>query len=273
MRVETPRLEVPLSLDAIRRCLFTYTVGRRLVLHDAVTSTNAVLRELARAGAVEGTVVLAECQTAGRGRAGTAWFSPPGVNVYLSALFRPAIPLASAAPFTFMGSLALVDAIRELGLNPAIKWPNDVLVGGKKVAGVMAELDAREERVRQAILGIGVNVNVGQDVLRAALGDAAGFATSLREARREPIDRNAFAASVLTYLDDWLVVFRDRGAPALLRAWRDFDIVTGRRVEIRSERTVFDGRARGVDEEGCLAVEDAGGRVHRVTTGQLRLLE
>jgi BirA family biotin operon repressor/biotin-[acetyl-CoA-carboxylase] ligase len=273
MRAEISAVEAGLDVEQIRRHLSAYAVGRRLCLYDAVPSTNAVLRDLAATGAAEGTVVLAESQTAGRGRGGKHWFSPPGVNLYASVLLRPAIEPAAAAVLSFAASLALADAIRELGLSPAIKWPNDVLVHRRKVAGTLAELAVAGGRVEHMILGIGVNVNVEADALRAGLGDAAAHATSLREALGRPIDRNAFAGTVLSCLDEWLVTFRVQGGAALLRAWRDLDIVSGRRVEVREDGGVYDGRARGVDDDGRLEVEDASGHIHRVVAGEIRLLE
>src|SRR5262249_13502013 len=128
MRVDTTALESPLSVTAIRSRLPAGVVGCRLELYDTVPSTNAALRQLAREGAPAGTVVLAETQTAGRGRAGKPWFSPPGVNLYASVLFRPAIAAGGAAVFSFMASLAVTGAIRELGLAPAIQAPHHLLL-------------------------------------------------------------------------------------------------------------------------------------------------
>ena len=266
-------VEDALNLDAIRQQLDGRSVGRQIVLHDVVASTNTTLRELAAAGAPEGTVILAESQTAGRGRANKAWFSPPGVNLYASILFRPAIAPASAPVLAFIASIALADTLRALGARPALKWPNDVLVKGRKVAGVRAEMTSRGLTVDTIVLGVGVNLNVTHEALRAGLGDAAQFATSLREVLDRTVDRNAFTASFLNYLEEWLVIYRWKGAPAVLAAWGDLDIVTGRRVEVREGSTAFDGRALGVDAEGHLRVEDAHGRLHTVAAGEVRLLE
>ncbi len=273
MRTDTAVIERALSIERIREKCCTSVVGRRIVPYDAVASTNAALRDLTKAGAAEGTVVLADRQTAGRGRAGKVWFSPPGVNLYASVLCRPAIPPASAAVFSFMASLALADAIRELRLSPATKWPNDILVKRRKVAGTLAELSGTGDRSDYVILGVGVNVNVEAEALRVGLGDAAQGVTSLREALGHPIDRNAFIAAFLTYLDEWLATYRGEGAPALLRAWRNLDVVTGRRGEVHEGALVFDGRARGVNADGHLEVEDARGGIHRVVAGEVRLLE
>jgi len=262
-----------LNIDLIRRELDPGPVGSRIHLYDEIPSTNEVLRDLARAGAGEGTVVLAERQTAGRGRGGKPWFSPPGVNLYASALFRPAIPPQAVTVFSFIASLALADAISELGIAAAIKWPNDVMVKGKKVAGVLAEVVTAGDQVESVILGVGVNLNVTREAIAAALGDAARAATSLRELLGRPVDRNAFTAAFLNYLGQWRAIHAERGEAALLRAWHDRDILTGRRVEVREGAHVFDGRVRGLDAEGHLEVEDSLGRIHRVVAGEVRSIE
>jgi BirA family biotin operon repressor/biotin-[acetyl-CoA-carboxylase] ligase len=262
-----------LDLDMIRQHLRTTVVGRHLYLHETVSSTNAVLRELAERGATEGTVVLAEHQTAGRGRAAKPWFSPSGLNLYASVLLRPAIPVGAAPVFAFVASLALADAIREAGVPAAIKWPNDVLVGGRKVAGVRAEMATAGERLEDVILGVGVNLNVTRAALLAALGTAGQAATSLSEHLGTGIDRNLFAARFLNALEEWTVTYRTQGARAVLRAWGELDITVGRRVEVREDSTRFDGRALGVDADGHLQVEDSSGHVHAVVSGEVRLLE
>jgi BirA family biotin operon repressor/biotin-[acetyl-CoA-carboxylase] ligase len=262
-----------LSVERIRQNLAPELVGRDIRLFETVPSTNAVLRELARAGAAAGTVVLAESQTAGHGRAGKPWFSPPGVNLHVSILLRPDVQPAAAGVHSFVASLALADAIREQGLAPAIKWPNDVLVTRRKVAGTLAEVAVAGDRVEYMILGVGVNVNVEPVALRAALGGAAQRAISLKEALGRPVDRSAFAASFLTALDEWLVIVREQGPAPLLRAWSDLDIVTGRRVEVHEGAAVVDGRVRGVDAGGRLEVVDVRGVVHRVVAGEIRLLD
>jgi BirA family biotin operon repressor/biotin-[acetyl-CoA-carboxylase] ligase len=262
-----------LDIEAIRRQLWPDGVGHRLCLYVEVPSTNATLRDLARAGAPDGTVVLAESQTAGRGRAGQTWFSPPGVNLYASVLLRPAIPPRAVPVFSFVTSLALADTVDEQGLRAAIKWPNDILVKGKKVAGVLTEVAAAGDHVEFVILGVGVNLNVTRQALHAALGPAGRAAGSLQELVGRPIDRNAFAATFLNYLGQWLGIYREQGAAPILRAWRDRDILTGARVEVREEAATFDGRVRGVGLDGCLEVEDVQGRIHGVVAGEIRLIE
>jgi BirA family biotin operon repressor/biotin-[acetyl-CoA-carboxylase] ligase len=136
-----------LSIAGIRRRLRAPVVGRQIYLCGNVESTNATLSRLARSGAPEGTVVIAEAQTAGRGRLGQPWFSPPDVNLYASVLFRGPLALKEAPLFSLIGGLALAEAVRETGATPAIKWPNDVLVDGRKVGGVLIECGARGDEV------------------------------------------------------------------------------------------------------------------------------
>ncbi len=262
-----------LSIELIRRKLAGETVGCQIHLFGEVPSTNAALRQMAEEGAREGTVVLAEGQSAGRGRGGKRWFSPRGVNLYVSVLFRPAIPPQAVPVFSLIASLALTEAIWAEGLPAAIKWPNDVLVEGKKVAGSLVECVTAGSRVEYVILGVGVNLNVRREALWAALGEAADGATSLREVARREVDRNTFAATFLTLLEKWFRVYAARGAQAVLAAWRDRDILTGRRVEIRGEGEPYEGWVLGVGREGRLVVEDARGTLRQVLAGEIRLLE
>jgi BirA family biotin operon repressor/biotin-[acetyl-CoA-carboxylase] ligase len=273
MLPEISQRQDALSIELIRRRLSTRVVGHQMYLFGEVESTNEVLRELGRAGAREGTVVLAECQRAGRGRHGKRWFSPGGVNLYASVLLRPAISPRQAPAFSFIASLALADAVRALGLPAAIKWPNDLLVERKKVAGVLAEVVTLGDRLEYVILGVGVNLNVEPRALVEALGEAGRAATSLRSLLGREVDRNAFAATFFECLERWLWVHREQGAAAVLQAWRDRDILTGRRVEVRQDGATFDGRALGVEEDGQLVVEDSAGRARRVVAGEVRLLE
>jgi BirA family biotin operon repressor/biotin-[acetyl-CoA-carboxylase] ligase len=262
-----------LSVDLIRRSLSTETVGHHILLYGGVSSTNIVLRDLAARNAAEGTVVLAEEQTRGRGRGGRVWFSPPGLNLYASVLFRPRIELREVPLFSFIASLALTEAIWAEGLPASIKWPNDVLVGGGKVAGTLVETAEAGGVLRHVILGIGVNVNVEGEALKVALRHAAREATSLREAAGREIDRNAFVAAFLNRLEPWFAVARARDWDGLLAAWRARDALRDHRVEVREGGRAWQGRARGIDATGFLEVEDEVGERRRVVSGEIHLLD
>jgi BirA family biotin operon repressor/biotin-[acetyl-CoA-carboxylase] ligase len=222
-----------LSVDAIRRELTGTTVGHMLYVFGAIDSTNARLSRLAKAGAPDGTVVLADAQTAARGRRDATWFSPAGVNLYASVLFRRPLAITDVPVFAFISSLALVDAVEELGVHAVIKWPNDVLVDGKKIGGTRVECAMRGDVVDHVILGVGVNLNVAPSDLAVALGPAGRFATSLAALTGATIDRNAFAATFLRALDEWVAIYDARGPASVVGAWRDREILGGRRVEVR----------------------------------------
>lgn len=260
-----------MTIGEIRNHLVSDAADRHFHLFQEVDSTNDSLRELAGRGAREGTVVVAEAQRRGRGRLGRPWFSPPGMNVYASILFRPALGSHEILPFSFIASLALVDALEGLGISAEIKWPNDVLVGGKKVAGALVDCGLRGSAVDYVILGIGVNVNIGTAALRDALGTAAGFATSVAAVLGHDVDRNALLAAWLDGVARWHLCWKREGAAALRKAWADRDILTGRRVEVRGEGAVFEGRVRGLAPAGELIVVDTLGRPHRITSDEVRL--
>jgi BirA family biotin operon repressor/biotin-[acetyl-CoA-carboxylase] ligase len=262
-----------LSVEAIRKRLRTAVVGQHLYVFGEVDSTNSVLRALARAGAADGTVVLADGQRQGRGRLGQEWFSPSGVNLYASVLLRDRVRPREAGLISLLAGLALADTVKELGVDPAIKWPNDILVERKKIGGSLMECAVRGEAVDFLVLGVGVNLNVDPDSLRAALGEAATAATSLSAVTGHEIDRNAFAASYLNHLEEWALRRRTCGAAPVLAAWRDLDILTGRRVTVRGAGNGFDGRVLGVNDEGQLVVQDCLGRRHLVLAEEIRVLD
>ncbi|HET6367357.1 MAG TPA: biotin--[acetyl-CoA-carboxylase] ligase [Pseudomonadales bacterium] len=261
------------SIQDVRRRLETPAVGQHLYLLDQVESTNVSLRAIARAGGAEGTVLVAESQTHGRGRHGGPWFSPAGVNLYASVLFRPSFRPREAAPFSFVASLAMCDALRELGGEPGIKWPNDVLLGGRKVAGTLLECATRGHEIDYLLLGVGVNLNVEAGALRAALGESGLAATSVAEELGGTIDRSAFTASYLNHLGRWVSRHLASGPEAICAAWRTRDILTGRRVEVRGSHASFEGWARGVDTEGRLLVEAFCGGRRTVTSEEVRILD
>ena len=264
-------MPAPITLSDVRRHLRGDSADQHFYLFSEVESTNDSLRELAARGAREGTVVIAEAQRRGRGRQGRPWFSPPGLNVYTSVLFRPAIDTEQLLSFSFIASLALVDALDALHVPAAIKWPNDVLAGGKKVAGTLIDCGMRGAAVDYVILGIGVNVNIRTAALRDALGPAAHFATSLAEELGHEVDRNALLAAWLDGVGAWHLRWKQEGSAVLRKAWADRDILTGRRVEVRGEGVTFEGRVLGLGRSGALVVADTLGRRHDITTEEVRV--
>jgi BirA family biotin operon repressor/biotin-[acetyl-CoA-carboxylase] ligase len=263
-----------LDVAAIRRQFEGEIIGTHVYVFADIGSTNAALRDLADAGAAEGTVVLSEAQRAGRGRLDVPWFSPPGVNLYMSVLLRPTIGAAGAPIFSFLASLAVTEAIWALGVPAGVKWPNDVVIGDRKVAGARLDLGIAGDRVTFVVLGIGINVNVLHAQLEAGLGAAAAAdATSLREAVGRPVDRNALAASVLNHLEKWLGLYRSAGPATVVTAWRKRDVLAGRRVTVEDAGQTFAARVVGIDPGGYLLVDDEAGTRHTLVSARLRPLD
>ena len=246
-----------LVVGDIRARLSATVVGRQLYLFGELASTGSLTCRLAREGAPEGTTVIADAQTAGQGRMGREWLSPRGANVHVSVLFRPSFHTREAGRFSLIAPLALVDTVEDLGLSAAVRWPNDVLIGGRKVAATRADTMARGEEVSALVLGAMVNVNVDPATLVAALGPDQ-TATSLSSALGRHLDRSAFVAAYLSRLDAWVRRFRDEGAGPVVAAWRERDALTGRRVHACGPRGNVDGRALGIDSFGHLVLQASG---------------
>jgi BirA family biotin operon repressor/biotin-[acetyl-CoA-carboxylase] ligase len=239
-----------------------------IVYRDEVDSTNALAATLARRGAVEGTVVIAERQSAGRGRLGRTWESPGHLNLYCSVILRPPMPPSDVPQLALVAAVAAAEAIERTidAPKPAIKWPNDVLLDGRKAVGILTELDAETERVRFVILGIGVNLN-------ARLGDfppeLRRKATSLALAAGRQIDRAAFTATLLNRLDRAYVRFLAGGFVALKNDYDAYHCLPGRAVRVEGGQS-FAGVVRGVDRDGALLVEQRG-VARRVIAGEVTL--
>ncbi|HUL58775.1 MAG TPA: biotin--[acetyl-CoA-carboxylase] ligase [Anaeromyxobacteraceae bacterium] len=261
---------IPDRLTALelRPLLNTHDVGQTLHCFEEVGSTNDVAKELAEEGAAHGEVVVAEAQSSGRGRRGRPWASPPRRNVYLSVILRPDLPPARAPELTLVASLAVCDALRHAGVDAGIKWPNDVLASGKKIAGILTELSAEPDKVHWVVVGAGVNVNARLEDFPEEL---RGEATSVLLERGQPAPRALFAAACLTALEAWLDRHAEEGFGAIRDAWRARNVTLGRAVTVRVEGRDVQGVAEDLDERGALLVRTPTG-LERVDSGDVKLL-
>jgi BirA family biotin operon repressor/biotin-[acetyl-CoA-carboxylase] ligase len=247
----------------LRGGLFTRVVGNRLLFFQEIGSTMDEAAREAEAGAEEGTVVLAESQTAGRGRMGRDWVSRGG-NLYLSVVFRPslrALPLLG-----ILAGVAVTRAIRKTtGLDPGIKWPNDVLVDGKKVAGILAESVVTGNVVSHAVVGIGINVGLDTE----AIEDIAGFSTALNAAAGRPILREDVLRQLLHDLDALYLQVGRGGSP--MAEWRASLGTLGQRVWAHWRGDSCVGLAEDVDELGNLQLRLDDGRLITLSAGDVTL--
>jgi len=237
----------------IRRYLNTKVLGRNLHYADSVDSTNTFAFRLAMSGNEEGTCVVAESQGAGKGRLQRRWHSPHGKNLYLSVILRPAIHPSEASPLTFISSLAVYDTLAASGLEPGLKWPNDVLIGSRKICGSLIELSTEMDRVRFVVVGIGLNVNMGEKEMNDEIRDKA---TSLFMETKKHFERTAVCGMLLDNLERYYEISRGQGTGAICRLWEERARTKGASMEIRQFDRVYRGISEGIDSDGALLLRE-----------------
>jgi BirA family transcriptional regulator, biotin operon repressor / biotin---[acetyl-CoA-carboxylase] ligase len=246
-----------------------HVIGRDIQVFGETTSTNDLADKLGRDGVAEGIVVFAESQTRGRGRLGRAWFSPAGKGLWFSVLLRPEMRPQTATQMTVAVATSTVRAIRaHTGIAPEIKWPNDVLVGGKKLAGVLTEMSAELDRIKYMVLGIGLDVNLSSNDLPAEL---RGVATSLLIETRQSWRRADLAGAILAELDrDYSRIRSDRFSE-LAEEWERYCSTLGQQVAINIGGRIVHGRAESLDDDGALLLRTEHGHLERIVGGDVTL--
>src|SRR5215469_10594522 len=247
----------------------TRVIGRDIRVFQETTSTNDVIEKLARDGVREGVVVFAESQTKGRGRLGRKWLSPAKKGLWFSVLLRPSLRPDELTQITVASAAALRRAIHvQTELNPQIKWPNDILVNGRKTAGILTELKAEVDRVNYVILGIGVDVNLSAADFPA---DLKKTATSLRTELGKPLSRADLAVAILRELDEDYTRVCSGQFSALADEWEKHCATLGHNVAIRVGDRVLRGRAESLGEEGALLLRTEHGHLERIVGGDVTL--
>jgi BirA family biotin operon repressor/biotin-[acetyl-CoA-carboxylase] ligase len=246
-------------------------IGRRLVYRQQTNSTNADAFRLAEDGAIEGTVVLADSQSGGKGRRGRIWASPAGVNQYCSIVLRPSIMPHEAPQLTFLSAVAVARAIEQTtDLIPEIKWPNDLLVTGKKVAGLLNEMSAETDCINFVILGIGVNLNMTADLFP---DDLRHPATSLLLESGKPVCRTQFVSVMLNELDRLYEDFLAQGFGPVRKEWQMRCNANGRQVRVNdSGFETAGGLFSGIDSDGAMLIRSDDGIMHRIISGDVRVI-
>jgi BirA family transcriptional regulator, biotin operon repressor / biotin---[acetyl-CoA-carboxylase] ligase len=260
--------ELPLSADSIRAGLKTSFVGQSLVYLPETGSTNAEARRLAEKDAPDGTLVITDHQTAGRGRLDRRWEALPGSSLLMSLIFRPQLAPHQVQHLTMLGGLATADAVEaETGLKVGLKWPNDLMIGGAKAGGILAEVELSGDRILYALVGIGVNVNLDPERLP---GPLLTRATSLSLELGRPVSRLALLWSLLKAIEiRYLALGTSRSR--LQVEWAERLVTLGQQVIVSTGGTAWQGIAEGVDEDGALLVRSsrADGRLDRIMAGDV----
>ena len=240
----------------------TKIIGRDIQVFEQTTSTNDVIEKLARDGVREGAVVFAESQTKGRGRLGRKWMSPLRKGLWFSILLRPDLRPQEATQLTVASATALRRAIeKQTGLKPEIKWPNDILISGKKIAGILTEMSAELDHVKHIILGIGVDVNLSIAEFPVELRK---LATSLKIESGKPISRADLAAEILRQLDADYVRICAGKFEAVADEWEEHCTTIGRDVTVHIGERKIRGRAESLDDDGALLLRTEHGRLERI---------
>lgn len=249
--------------DESKAFLSAKTIGKTILSYDVVDSTNAIARKLADEGAEEGTVVLAVRQRTGRGRLNREWHSPKG-GLWLSVILKPEMKPSEAVMVTLMAGIAVAKTLATYNLNTSIKWPNDVLIRGKKVCGILTEMRGEESKINYLILGLGINVNFDLEELPEPVRD---LAITLRHEIEKDLDMQELLSCLLKELDKCYELLKSGSSNTILNTWKDLSETLGRNVKITTQKESIEGIALDVDEIGALIVKTKEGRIHKFVAG------
>lgn len=257
--------------DIMARLEGTSCLGREVRVFQETASTNDLIEQMASHGVAQGMVVVAESQTRGRGRLGRTWSSLPGKGLWFSVLLRPQIRPQAAPQLTVAAALSLWRAVYQLtGLSSEIKWPNDLLIQGKKISGILTEMSAEMDHVKHLVIGAGLNVNHQPRDFPAELRSQA---SSLALASGQLWNRSDLLVAILREMDSAYRKISSGGFSALAEEWRQRCTTLGRQVTIRQGNRLIHGLAETIDEEGALLVRTQHGRLERVTGGDVTVMK
>ncbi|HOA83347.1 MAG TPA: biotin--[acetyl-CoA-carboxylase] ligase [Thermodesulfovibrio thiophilus] len=248
----------------------TLEIGKEIVIYDEVESTNSMANELLKQGYPSGTVVIADRQIKGKGRLGRKWISPYGKNLYMSIALKPTIPPKYATLLTLTSAVACTTALRRYTDIPVmIKWPNDMLVDDKKVGGILTEMKIEGEKIKSAVVGIGINVNMTEEDIPEEIKE---IASSLKICKEEEFLRVLLAAEIIKEFDKWYQLLEKRQRKTIIDRWIQLSCTIGRQVKIvLSDKELIAG-AEAIDEEGRLIVKLSDGTYEKISAGDVTLL-
>lgn len=262
---ETPDLLLP---EIVQYGLQTEIIAaeNKIVYKNSIDSTNELAKKLAAEGAADGTIIVAEEQTGGKGRLQRNFFSPKEKGIWFSIILRPQCLPKDAPKFTLMAAVAVARAMEKFNLRAEIKWPNDILFDGRKLVGILTEMSAEIGHVNYIVVGIGINVNVRREEFPAAIRE---IATSLSEMAGENLNRVEFFRAVLEEIDR---LYIENNFDTVFKLWRKYNITLGKKVTVLSAESgeIFTGLAVDIDAEGALIV-DSGGEKKIVYAGDVSI--
>ncbi len=254
------------SAEEIQMDLSTEILGNKIIYKDTVASTNTIAKDLAVKGEKEGTVVIGNHQTAGKGRLGRTWVSPYGTGIWMSVILRPDIVPTQAPFITILAALAVARSIEQVsGVKSGIKWPNDIVLDKRKVCGILTEMSAEIERVNHIVVGIGINVNIDTNEFPEELKNSA---TSIKIATGKEIDRKQLVQRILENFES-IYIHAQTGRESLLEQYRNYSLTIGHQVKVLWQNSETEGKAIEITEDGELLVETNDGKVIKVFSGEV----
>lgn len=258
-----------MTANEISYGLKTTFIGQTIKYEETVDSTQKIAKQLGMDNAPEGTVVIAEEQLQGRGRMDRPWHSPKYTGIWMSIILRPQIPLQKAPQLTLLTAVAITQAIEEVtSLHPEIKWPNDILLNGKKITGILTELQAEADKIHSVIIGIGMNVNQLQDDFPPEL---KSIATSLRIEKGEKINRSELIKEIFIRLEKLYLQYLKHGFYPIKVLWESYATSIGKNIRARTLSGTLSGKALGITDDGVLLLEDEEGTVHEIYSADIKI--
>lgn len=262
---------MPDTLEAtvIRSGLKTKRLGQEIHYVESCPSTQILAHQLAQEGTPDGTIVLTEEQTAGRGRLARKWDSAAKKGIWMSVVLRPDVVPQKAPQFTLVAAVAAVRAIEEVtGLKPEIKWPNDILLEGKKCTGILTELQSDADGIQALIIGIGLNANQSPDDFPEELQD---IATSLSIESGKPVNRQDLVRALLNHLEIYTDLYIETGFGMLKLLWESYSSTIGKTVRARMAKETLTGIAEGITDDGVLQLRTADGKLHGIYSADIEM--
>lgn len=256
-----------LTYEEIREYLNTEFIGRNIYYFDTTDSTNIRAKEIAN-DEKEGTVLIAEEQTSGRGRLGRSWISPKGKGIWMSIILKPNVEPMKLPKITLIGAAAVHKALRNIGIEAKIKWPNDILIDGKKVCGILTEMSGELNMVNYVVMGIGINVNLDEEDIPDELKN---IATSLQISIGRKINRKELTANILNEFEKLYIKFKEKDdIEEVLRICRENSILLGEEVKVIRGDNIRIGKALDINDNGELVVK-FGDNVENIMAGEVSL--